>query len=431
MKWTVSALDHREHITAGPSILVTPTPDLERVVYMDNHATTRVDPRVVHAMLPFFSEAYGNASSVGHMQGDRARQAVDDATETIARSLNASSEEIVFTSGATESNNLAIRGVIQRPRRRGNHIVSVATEHKAVLDPLAKLARKGHDVTLLSVEQTGSRRAGWLDPQKVADVIRDDTCLVTVMLANNEIGVIHPLAEIGLICKQQEVLLHCDATQAVGKIPVNVAELNVDLLSCTAHKLHGPKGIGALYVRRHSPSVRLEPQISGGGQQKNRRGGTLNVAGIVGFGAAIELCLDQMVDETKRLAGLRNRLADAICSQTAGATICGPAVDESSSSGGLLRLPGNLNLSFGDVDGQALQLEMGNLAVSSGAACTSTDPEPSHVLQAIGFDEDAARSSLRFGLGRFNTQADIDFAASSVVKAVQRLRKLTSLSKSD
>ena len=272
---------------------------------MDNHATTRVDPRVVDAMLPFFSEAYGNASSVGHVWGDHARQAVEDATETVARSLNASSEEIVFTSGATESNNLAIHGVCQRPRRRGNHIVSVTTEHKAILDPLARLARKGHDVTLLSVEPTGSRQAGWLDPQKVANAIRDDTCLVTVMLANNEIGVIHSLAEIGIICKQQEVPLHCDATQAMGKIPVDVTKLNIDLLSCTAHKLYGPKGIGLLYVRSRDPSVRLEPQISGGGQQKNRRGGTLNVAGIVGFGTALELCLDQMVDESKRLAGLR------------------------------------------------------------------------------------------------------------------------------
>ena len=393
---------------------------------MDNHATTRVDPRVVDAMLPFFSAAYGNASSVGHVWGDHARQAVEDATETVARSLNALSEEIVFTSGATESNNLAIHGVCQRPRRRGNHIVSVTTEHKAILDPLARLSRKGHDVTLLNVEPTGSQQAGWLDPQKVANAIRDDTCLVTVMLANNEIGVIHSLAEIGIICKQQEVLLHCDATQAVGKIPVDVKKLNVDLLSCTAHKLYGPKGIGLLYVRRRDPSVRLEPQISGGGQQKNRRGGTLNVAGIVGFGTAIELCLEEMVDETKRLAGLRNRLADEICSQVTGATICGPAMDASSRSGGPLRLAGNLNISFGDVDGQALQLEMGNLAVSSGAACTSTNPEPSHVLRAIGFDEDAARSSLRFGLGRFNTEKDVDFAASSVVKAVQRLRKLAS-----
>ena len=276
---------------------------------MDNHATTRVDPRVVEAMLPYFDANYGNPHSV-HAAGHEARDAVDAARQSIATAIGADANEIVFTSGATESNNLAIRGVAERERRRGNHLVSVATEHKAVLDPLARLARRGYDVTLLDVEQHDSPRAGWLDPQKVADAIRDDTCLVSVMLANNEIGVIQPLAEIAAVCKARGVLLHCDATQAVGKIPVDVRSLDVDLMSFTAHKIYGPKGIGALYVRRRDPIVRLEPQITGGGQQEGRRSGTLNVPGIVGFATALQLCLDELPTEMQRLATLRNRLAD-------------------------------------------------------------------------------------------------------------------------
>ena len=244
--------------------------------------------------------------------GHEARDAVDEARQSIAAAIGAEAKEIVFTSGATESNNLAIRGVAERERRRGNHLVSVTTEHKAVLDPLARLARRGYEVTLLDVEQHDSPRAGWLDPQKVAEAIRDDTCLVSVMLANNEIGVIQPLAEIAAICKARGVLLHCDATQAVGKIPVDVAALGVDLMSFTAHKIYGPKGIGALYVRRRDPIVRLEPQIAGGGQQEGRRSGTLNVPGIVGFATALQLCLDELPSEMKRLAALRDQLAGAL-----------------------------------------------------------------------------------------------------------------------
>jgi cysteine desulfurase len=395
------------------------------VVYMDNHATTRVDPRVVEAMRPYFDECYGNPHSV-HAFGHEARDVVDNARQSIAAAIGADAREIVFTSGATESNNLAIRGVAERERRRGDHVVSVATEHKAVLDPLARLKRRGSEVTLLNVEQQPSSRAGWLDPQKVAAAIRDDTCLVSVMLANNEIGIIQPLAEIAAICKSRGVLLHCDATQAVGKMPVDVDSLGVDLMSFTAHKIYGPKGIGALYVRRRDPIVRLEPQIVGGGQQEGRRSGTLNVPGIIGFATALQLCIDELSGAMERLAALRNELAELIFDQLDDVRLCGPNLSDSLNSRSPLRLPGNLNVSFGNVDGEALLLAMGNLAVSSGAACTSTDPGPSHVLRAIGFSEDDARSSLRFGLGRFNNQADVDFASDRVVESVRRLRQLTS-----
>lgn len=390
---------------------------------MDNHATTRVDPRVVTAMLPCFDSTYGNPHSV-HAASHEARDAVDAARTTIATSIGADSKEIVFTSGATESNNLAIRGVAERERRRGNHLVSVTTEHKAVLDPLVRLARHGYDVTLLDVEQHDSTRVGWLDPQKVADAIRDDTCLVSVMLANNEIGVIQPLADIAAICKSRGVLLHCDATQAVGKIPIDVTTLDVDLMSFTAHKIYGPKGIGALYVRRRDPIVRLEPQITGGGQQENRRSGTLNVPGIIGFATALQLCLEELPQEMQRLAALRDKLAAALFDQLDDIRLCGPDLSACGANGLPLRLPGNLNVSFGNVDGEALLLAMGNLAVSSGAACTSTDSQPSHVLRALGMTDDQARSSLRFGLGRFNTAGDVEFAIERVVQAVRQLRKL-------
>jgi cysteine desulfurase len=397
----------------------------QQYVYMDNHATTRVDPRVVEAMLPYFDVKYGNPHSV-HAAGHEARDAVEEARQSIAAAIGAEANEIIFTSGATESNNLAIRGVAERDRRRGKHLVSVATEHKAVLDPLARLARRGYEVTLLEVEQHDSPRAGWLDPQKVADALRDETCLVSVMLANNEIGVIQPLADVAAICKARRVLLHCDATQAVGKLSVDIAALNVDLMSFTAHKIYGPKGIGALYVRRRDPIVRLEPQIHGGGQQQGRRSGTLNVPGIIGFAAALRLCLEQLTDEARRLADLRRRLAAAMIDQLDNVRLCGPALDVQLDAATPLRLPGNLNLTFGNVDGEALLLAMGNLALSSGAACTSTDTGPSHVLLALGFSEDAARSSLRFGLGRFNTPAEVEFAAERVIEAVRQLRQLTS-----
>ena len=357
-------------------------------VYMDNHATTRVDPRVVEAMLPYFTERYGNAGSVSHSFGWEAKDAVDAARRTIAAAIGANEREIVFTSGATESNNLAIRGVAERARRKGNHLVSVTTEHQAVLDPLDRLARRDFRSRCWPWRKPAtSARAGWI-PQRVAEAIRDDTILVSVMLANNEIGVIQPLAEIAAICRERGVPLHCDATQAVGKMPVDVDELGVDLMSFTAHKIYGPKGIGALYVRRRNPAARLNAQIDGGGQEGGLRSGTLNVPGIVGFARAIELCLEEMPTEARRLTELREQLFRGLTANLEGVSLNGPALDLAG-----LRLPGNLNLSFAFVDGEALMMSMKHLAVSSGSACTSANPEPSHVLRALGLPDDAVRAA--------------------------------------
>ena len=393
-------------------------------VYLDNHATTRVDPRVVEAMLPWFSEDYGNANSVGHDYGKRAREAVDSARQTIAAAIGAEPSEILFTSGATESNNLAIRGVAERKRRRGDHLLSVRTEHYAVLEPLARLERQGRRVTLLEVEPHGSPQAGWLDPQRVADAIDDATCLVSVMLANNEIGVIQPLTEIAALCHERGVLLHTDATQAVGKISVDVAKLGVDMMSFSAHKLYGPKGVGALYVRGRNPIVRLEPQITGGGQQQGRRGGTLNTPGIVGFAKAIELCQDELPKEQERLAKLRNQLFADLADRIEGLELYGPALDGVDTTGEPIRLQGNLNVSLPGIDGEALLLAIPEIAASSGAACSTADPEPSHVLRALGLTDDAARASLRFGIGRFNTAEEIELAGRLVGDAVAQLRNL-------
>jgi cysteine desulfurase len=423
-------------------------------IYLDNHATTRVDPRVLAEMLPYFGEQYGNPGSVVHAFGERAREAIDSATAQIASAIGATPEEIVFTSGATESNNLAIRGVAERPRRRASepggssprsdvspspgHLVSVTTEHKAILDPLARLARRGYDVTLLPVEHHGSSRAGWLDPQRVADSLRDDTVLVTIMLANNEIGVIQPLAEIAAICRERGIPIHTDATQAVGKIPVDVHALGVDLMSFTAHKLYGPKGVGALYVRRGSGAPRLDPQIAGGGQQDGLRSGTLNVPGIVGFSKAVELAVTELPTEMPRLTQLRNRLWQELTLAIENIELCGPALDllqselphsarhNPHSAFAPLRLPGNLDVAFNNVDGEALLLNMPRIAVSSGAACSSTDPGPSHVLLGLGMSEDMARSTLRIGLGRFNNDEDVTIAAGEVAAAVAKLRAFAS-----
>ena len=395
---------------------------IERPVYLDNHATTRVDPRVVEAMLPFFSQIYGNAASTSHGFGAEAREAVEQARASIASALGATDREIVFTSGATESNNLAIRGVAERQRRKGNHLISVATEHKAVLDPIERLGRRGFDVTILPVEQAPSEYAGRLPAKAVSDAIRDDTLLVSVMLANNEIGVIQSIAEIAAVCRERGVLLHCDATQAVGKLPVDVEALGVDLMSFSAHKLYGPKGIGGLFVRRSAPFVRLDAQIAGGGHEGGLRSGTLNVPGIVGFARALELCLAELPAETVRLADLRNRLYEGLSATIADITLNGPALELPG-----LRLPGNLNVSFCHVDGEALLINVKDIAVSSGSACTSANPEPSHVLRAIGLSDDATRSSLRFGIGRFNTAEEIDFAMESLSAVVDRLRAMSSL----
>jgi cysteine desulfurase len=389
-------------------------------VYMDNHATTRVDPRVVEAMLPYFGERYGNAGSASHTFGWEARDAVQQARESIASALGATPREIVFTSGATESNNLALRGVTQLARRKGNHLVSVTSEHKAILDPLSRLGRQGFEVSLLPIAPHDQPTAGMLDVQRVVDALREDTLLLSVMLANNEIGVLQPLAEIGAVCKQRGILLHTDATQAVGRIAVDVTRLDVDLLSFSAHKLYGPKGVGGLYVRRRSPHVRLLPQIEGGGQEGGLRSGTLNVPGIVGLARALELCLADLPSETTRLRSLRDRLFQGLMRQVPDLRLNGPELDLTD-----LRLAGNLNCSFPGVDGEALMMSMGDLAVSSGSACTSADPQPSHVLRALGLSVDLTRASLRFGLGRFNTEDEVDFAIRRVAEAVQRLRKLS------
>jgi cysteine desulfurase len=375
-------------------------------------------------MLPYFSEQYGNPGSIGHAYGEAAREAVHRAAASIASAISSEPSEIVFTSGATESNNLAIRGIAELKRRRGDHFISVRTEHKAVLDPLARLARRGAEVTLLEVEQHGTDNAGWLDPRRVAEALRDDTALVSVMLANNEIGVIQPLREIAAICRERGVPLHCDATQAVGKIPVNVKDLGIDLMSFSGHKIYGPKGIGALYVRRTRPAIRLEPLIAGGGQQDGLRSGTLNVPGIVGLARALELCQEELPSEIPRLARLRRRLWSGLNERLASLELCGPTWDDADQYDQPRRLPGNLDVAFGDVDGEALLLAMSYLAISSGAACSSTDPGPSHVLLALGMSEDAARSTLRFGLGRFNTPEEVDVAVEAVAAAVRQLRGL-------
>ena len=389
-------------------------------IYMDNHATTRVDPRVVEVMTRCFDETYGNAGSVNHAFGWDARELVDASRASIARAIGAEPKEIVFTSGATESDNLAIFGVAQRARRRGDHLLSVATEHKAVLEPLARLRRRGFEVTLLGVSQHGNSDAGSISPEEVAGAIRDDTCLVSVMLANNEIGTIHPLEEIGRICKERGVLLHCDATQGIGKMPLDVERLGIDLMSFSGHKIYGPKGVGALYVRRRNPAVRLEPQIVGGGQEAGRRSGTLNVPGIVGLAKALELSLLEMDEESQRLTGLRNRLYEGLVEKVDGVSLNGPALDAEN-----LRLKGNLNVSFAGVDGEALLMSTRLLAVSSGSACTSEDPTPSHVLQALGLDDDTTRSSIRFGLGRFNTDDEVERAIELIAEGTKRLRAMS------
>ncbi|MEW4455949.1 cysteine desulfurase family protein [Bremerella sp. JC817] len=388
-------------------------------IYFDNHATTAVDPRVLEAMLPTFTQVFGNPSSVGHLFGEDAKQLVESCQQSLATLLNAEPSEIVFTSGATESNNLAIAGVLTQRRRRGDHVVTVTTEHKAVLDPIEHFEHQGFEVSRLAPRQKGDPWAGYLDPQQVEDAIRPDTGLVSIMLANNEIGVIHPLAEIGAICKQAGVLLHCDATQAVGKIPIDVQKLGVDLMSFSAHKVYGPKGIGALYVRKSGPRVRLQPSILGGGQQRGIRSGTLNVPGIVGLTEAVRLAVAEMSEETARLTALRQQLWQGLQQRIEGLHLNGPELDRPG-----VRLAGNLNFAVEKVDGEALMMNVREIAVSSGSACTSANPQPSHVLRALGLSEDLTRSSLRFGLGRFNSVSEVEFAVDVVSNAVDKLRKL-------
>jgi cysteine desulfurase len=382
-------------------------------IYMDNHATTRVDPRVLEAMLPWFCDDYGNAASRQHAFGRKAEEAVDAAREQVAELIGASAREIVFTSGATESNNLALKGIAAAYRNRGDHLITVVTEHRAVLDPLHRLEQQGFRITRLPVNHRGLVTA-----RQVEEAITEGTILVSVMAANNEIGTLQPIRAIGAVCKARGVLFHSDAVQAAGKMPLDVEEMGIDLLSLSAHKMYGPKGIGALYVRRRSPWVRLEPMMDGGGHERGLRSGTLNVPGIVGFGKACGLCKEEMSAEAERLLGLRQRLWQGISTQLEGAALNG-SVEE--------RLAGNLNVSFDFVKGEALLMGLREVAVSSGSACTSASPEPSHVLRALGISDELAHSSLRFGLGRFNTADEVEYVIAEVVRVVNHLRSLSPL----
>jgi cysteine desulfurase len=400
---------------------------LTKGVYMDNHATTPVDPRVLEAMLPYLTEIFGNAASRSHGFGWEAEKGVEGAREEIARLINARAKEIVFTSGATESDNLAIKGVVEFYRDKGNHVITAVTEHKAVLDTCKALERKGvATVTYLKVDNYGM-----VDPDDVRRAITDKTVLVSIMFANNEIGTINPIGEIGKIARERGVLFHTDAVQGVGKLPLDVEAMNIDLLSMTAHKIYGPKGVGAIYVRSKGPRVRLTPTIDGGGHERGMRSGTLNVPGIVGFGKAVELCRVGMADEAQRVLALRERLWEGLSSQLDELYVNGHPVH---------RLPGNLNVSFAYVEGESLLMGLNGstspiavggstppIAVSSGSACTSATLEPSYVLKALGVGDDLAHTSIRFGLGRFNTVEDVDYVAGRVTHEVRRLRDLSPL----
>lgn len=379
-------------------------------IYMDYHATTPVDPRVLDEMLPYFGEKFGNASSRNHAFGWVAEEAVSKARERLARVLNADPAEIIFTSGATESDNLAIKGVAWEHRDKRGHIVTVATEHKAVLDPVKRLQKEGFSVTFLPVD-----RDGLIDLQQVRDSMLPETLLISVMAANNEIGVVPPLAEIGRIARERGIVFHTDAAQAVGKIPVDVQEMSVDLLSVSGHKIYGPKGIGALYVRKN---LRLAPIVDGGGHERGMRSGTLNVPGIVGLGAAAEIAAAEMESEGRRLGQLRDRLKERILSALDGVFLNGHPT---------ARLPMNLNVSFAYVEGEALLMGLRDVALSSGSACTTAAAEPSHVLKALGLGDALGRSAIRFGLGRYTTEEEVDWVAERVIDQVRKLRALSPL----
>jgi cysteine desulfurase len=382
-------------------------------IYMDNHATTRMDPRVFEAMKPYFLDIYGNAASRNHSYGWEAEEAVEKARKQIADLIGATAKEIVFTSGATESNNLAIKGVAQMYAEKGNHIITQVTEHKAVLDTCKHLEKEGVRVTYLPV-----RKDGLIDLDQLRDAITDKTILISIMYANNEIGIVQPIAEIGRIAKEKGILFHTDAVQAVGKIPVNVATDAIDLLSLTGHKLYGPKGAGALYVRRRSPRVQLTSQMDGGGHERGMRSGTLNVPGIAGLGAAAEICHKEMGEESKRLQHLRDKLRNLIEDN----------LDEVYINGTMEHhLPHSLNMSFAYVEGESLLMGINDIAVSSGSACTSATLEPSYALKALGAGDDLAHSSIRFGLGRFNTEEEVDYVGNKVIDVVRKLRELSPL----
>jgi cysteine desulfurase len=386
---------------------------MTRGIYLDGHATTRPDPRVVAAMRPYFEDDFGNASSRTHAYGWRAEEAVTRARAQVARLIHADPKEILFTSGATESNNQAILGGLRGQAERGDHLITAATEHPSVLDVARAAAEQGAEVTILPVD-----RRGRVDPEAVRLALTPRTVMVSIMAANNEVGTLGPLAEIGAICKERGVLFHTDAAQAIGKIPLDVQEAGIDLLSISAHKIHGPKGVGALYVRRKNPRVTLRPLLYGGGQERGQRPGTLNVPGIVGLGMALEIARNEMGVESKRLAALRDRLQKGFRERISDIVVNG---DEER------RLPNNLNVSFSYVEGEALLLALDGVAVSSGSACTSEKREPSHVLKAMGVSDTMAQTSLRFGLGRFNTEGEIDQVIERVAQAVERLREISPL----
>ncbi len=383
-------------------------------IYMDNHATTPTDRRVLEAMLPYFTEKFGNAASRNHSFGWEAEEAVDKARNQIAALINAKPKEIIFTSGATESDNLAIKGVVEFYKDKGNHVITCVTEHKAVLDSCRALERAGKaTVTYLPVD-----RYGMVNPDDVRKAISGKTVLLTIMYANNEIGTIHPISEIGRIAKEKGVVFHCDAVQAVGKIPVDVERDGIDLLSLSAHKIYGPKGLGAIYVRSKGPRVRLTAQMDGGGHERGMRSGTLNVIGIVGLGKACEVAKAEMPEEGRRLTELRSKLQAGLSERLDEVFLNGHPTE---------RLPGNLNLSFAYVEGESLLMGISDVAVSSGSACTSATLEPSYVIRALGVDDDLAHSSIRFGLGRFNTEEEVDFVTDRVTTEVRRLREMSPL----
>jgi cysteine desulfurase len=381
-------------------------------IYMDNHATTPMDPRVLEEMLPYFKEKFGNAASRNHPFGWVAEEAVETARERIAKLVGAKPKEIIFTSGATESDNLAIKGVAESCKHRGNHIITAVTEHRAVLDSCKRLEARGFQLTYLPVQKDGL-----IDVDDLKRAIDDRTVLVTIMAASNEIGVLQPIGQIGKLCHERGVTFHTDAAQAVAKMPVDVNQQNIDLMSMSAHKIYGPKGIGALYVRGQNPEVQLLPTIDGGGHERGMRSGTLNVPGIVGLGKACAIASEEMLKESCRMAGLRNRLRDKILG----------GLDRCYINGSMeQRLPGNLNMSFAGVEGESLLIGLVDaMAVSSGSACTSGTPQPSYVLKALGVDDDLAHSVIRFGIGRFNTEAEVDYVAERVVATVQQLREVS------
>ena len=387
----------------------------QRVIYMDNHATTPMDERVLATMLPYFREQFGNAASRSHPYGWTAEEAVEQAREQIGKLIGAKGKEIIFTSGATESDNLAIKGVVEFYKDKGNHVITCVTEHKAVLDTCKALERAGKaTVTYLPVDQYGQ-----VDVDAVKNAITDKTVLISIMYANNEIGTLHPIREIGKLAKEKGILFHSDATQGVGKVPVNVDQDGIDLLSMTAHKMYGPKGCGALYVRSKGPRVRLTPEIDGGGHERGMRSGTLNVPGIVGFGKACELCGQELEAEAGKLVALRTKLYDGLTSQLEEVFLNGHPTQ---------RIPGNLNLSFSYVEGESFLMGVNkDIALSSGSACTSATLEPSYVLKALGVGDDLAHTSIRFGLGRFSTEEDVDYVVKRVVEVVQRLREMSPL----